>query len=874
MNLPSTAILSFSTNNFYTMTCWESGAGAMWEEGSKMWLINFTVCACGVGNGDATGWNRGGNLNHDHSYLIVRRCRCHNSGGGAVSQWTSNFGDMGMTMLWRCEFIEQTQDYCIRPITGDIEVHESTFAGCTMYVSTPAAWTVTFVNCVFDSPPLPAAAASMTFRAGNVVAAGPFTPWAQCVEVSPAACTINAQCSPDPQETPWRTPTAPAGCSEFRTGFAQPRVASIGGSVCCVDCAFVYITFNGNGAVASITGGSATFEHCAFHTCTASGSGGGIYTASAGVLLINHCCVHTMRTTGSSGEGAFMWTDLSQRYNVNTCDVYWCVTAAQGGAVRAGSHGSSEFSNFTRCRTTSTADYGGGTFYIRYPQYETIHHLLIDGCGAVTARAGAIRQYWSVPSGSQDTHLNSLVFIRGDGSGCVNSWAEVVFLEDCQFISCTYLFSLSLAGRISVSDCTFDWSRGPVTSTVGITVTNCGYALDLQPSLTCFQADPLGATWGCAIAMTCPAASVQETAPETNEESKTASEDETPEETVLETDSESKSESRSESKTASVPETPSASKKESEFASKIASPEASSSPSAVPLPAATALVPDSSQFSLAASSDSQEEAGAGGGGSLLWTIGLAIGCVIVGAAAMAVFCYVIRGPSDRIAGKEEEGKAELDQRRPPAQQSSPPVQEAVAEQEDNDKLESGSDHDSSPAVKEDSSKEDSSKEEPAERRGVNGAPAGWGSSSPREGGSSEVAKPEFEFSGEDAPAPFSGPGAKPAKDDIEIIDGEPVRIVSAIGGRATIAIPFKKQLWARRQIRAHFAPEHAELWLSSDKGTIEPGASEFPFALFFGPTEVVSFETTLIVAFGDFEIHVPIVASTEGARRHRHHRSE
>jgi hypothetical protein len=108
----------------------------------------------------------------------------------------------------------------------------------------------------------------------------------------------------------------------------------------------------------------------------------------------------------------------------------------------------------------------------------------------------------------------------------------------------------------------------------------------------------------------------------------------------------------------------------------------------------------------------------------------------------------------------------------------------------------------------------------------------------------------------------------------EVIQCEPVQIVSAIGGRATIAIPFKKQLWSRRQIRASFRPERAGLWLSADKGTIEPGAREFPFTLHFGPTEAVSFETTLVVSFGDFEMRVPIAASTQEARRRRHHHSE
>jgi hypothetical protein len=109
----------------------------------------------------------------------------------------------------------------------------------------------------------------------------------------------------------------------------------------------------------------------------------------------------------------------------------------------------------------------------------------------------------------------------------------------------------------------------------------------------------------------------------------------------------------------------------------------------------------------------------------------------------------------------------------------------------------------------------------------------------------------------------------------DVIECEEVRVISAVAERTSIVIPFDQKLRARRQFRAHFDPEVDGLWVSADKGSIEPGALEYPFALFFEPKEAGVFETTLIVSLGEFETHVPIVASTQGgARRHRHHRSK
>jgi hypothetical protein len=252
-------------------------------------------------------------------------------------------------------------------------------------------------------------------------------------------------------------------------------------------------------------------------------------------------------------------------------------------------------------------------------------------------------------------------------------------------------------------------------------------------------------------------------------------------------------------------------------------------------------------------------------------IGTVLGIVagfVVGWLVFRVIC-AWRG---RVGGNEEEGKREG-----PAGVSSGGDAVAVPAPPE-DALDSGSGSDGGNAPE----------PEPATELSGSGrgdsSPAAKGEDS--SGGGSSPFAPEAD-SGAGSGKLVAVPPAKPVKAigvggapdgediEIEVIEGECVRIVSTVGGRATVPVPFKKQLWSRRHFRAHFKPEVKGLWLSTEKGSIEPGARECPFALFFGPEEAGSFETTLIVSFGEFETHVPIVASTEGgARRHRHHHAE
>jgi hypothetical protein len=256
-------------------------------------------------------------------------------------------------------------------------------------------------------------------------------------------------------------------------------------------------------------------------------------------------------------------------------------------------------------------------------------------------------------------------------------------------------------------------------------------------------------------------------------------------------------------------------------------------------------------------------------------IGVAIGCLLIGGAAgMALVCILFVKPADRVGGKEEEGKLEV-------KAALPPVLAAPSEPEvKQDALDSGSDHDSSPGpeVGQDRQEEDG----PARVLDSSTAGPKFDTSDgevlarPAQAAQSDSA---FEFQAQ-APATVgkvaqAEPPKAESQEEVEVIECTPIRLVCAVGGRTTISIPFKKQLWARRRIQAQFDPECAGLWVSSAKGWIEPGAVEFPFQLFFSPSEEGEWETTLNVSFGEFEARVPIVATTDsGGKRRRRHRSE
>jgi hypothetical protein len=236
-------------------------------------------------------------------------------------------------------------------------------------------------------------------------------------------------------------------------------------------------------------------------------------------------------------------------------------------------------------------------------------------------------------------------------------------------------------------------------------------------------------------------------------------------------------------------------------------------------PQQTPLATDEgSEVSDAPSPSVDVSAPASGGSSAGWIIGMAVGFPVILAIGVLIGSLFCRGGADRVVEKkeEEEGKNEA-----AGTDAAGPL----------------------PPEKTDS-----------------------------EGGKSPQVEARSNLSGSDSEGGGSSGRGQAADSD----NGEPVQIVSAVGARTTIAVPLKRQLSARCHIEARFEPEVAGLSLSTNKAWIEPGAVEYPFSLFFEPTEEGSFETTLVVSFGEFETQVPILASTgSGAhRRHRAHRPE
>jgi hypothetical protein len=859
-------------------------------------------------------WRRGSHLNRDASFVVIRECATTSGGGDALRQGLSGWANLGVSALWNWQFVDQTTDYCIALAGGEIELIESMIVNCVYFVKAPSPAGLVYVRyCVFDA--LPAAApAAFSLGPGNVVAESSITPFAECADVEFAAeCTIFATCSRPRIETLIPPPDA-VGC-EIRQ-YPPVQVVVVGlAHVCFVECTFAYITSSGHGGVAKMTtSGNMTFIHCAFLTCSSTGYGGALF-AEAGTVVIENCCAQAVRTTDYAGFARFQ---TNAKFKISYLSLHWCEAAQTGGGMTWVAPGLGEFVNFTRCRCRAGGDQGGGAIFIATSLPEVQHHWVIDLCGALTT--GSL--WGAVLVGAQptiDTNLRDMIFIRGDISHCVRSQKDT-YLESCQSIACDAYFSVAVGAEIHVSSSVFDW--GPVPTPEGISLDgDCSIDENLSPAAGDFLIDPLGASFGCSVGLFRPEETLSETLSESNTESGTASPTVTPLSTNTDTPISSV--------TATTRESDQASSVESDLASAEASPTASpaasttispvptvdvnnlqsdgsavsagaggnsnaiasggsvpsaitsggsvpsaitsggSVPSAITSGGSNAVASDGSVLAASvisgviASSDSP----AGGiGKSAIWAIGTIVGTffgLAVGAAVMAWICLCFSKGNDRV-GEDEEGKAELkasavSTSEPVFPQAAGPISEPDVV---SDKLESGSDHDSSPAP--DEKAQELSETEPkmmSEASNISPAPV------------------QFDMSSSEAPLQpvkpeLVKPKEKTVEEKLEVFEGERVRIVSTIGQRATIAIPFPKQIWARRQFEARFEPEQSELWLSANKGWIEPGAREYPFVLYFEPSEAVTLETTLIVSFGEFETRTPIVASTEGGARRRHRHGE
>jgi hypothetical protein len=243
--------------------------------------------------------------------------------------------------------------------------------------------------------------------------------------------------------------------------------------------------------------------------------------------------------------------------------------------------------------------------------------------------------------------------------------------------------------------------------------------------------------------------------------------------------------------------------------------------------------------------------------------------VIAIIAVVLLICRFCCGSGDRVGAKEEEGEAEV--------VSKPEQAPAAAGDSDSGSGQGSPRPLESQGAHELSGQGESSSSGPAEEAVSDTAPAPEAAEQVPE----MLDEPEKGKEGEKKGKGKEGEKRKKkggeeqgeSPEGVQVIECEQVNIASAIGERATMTIPFTGQLWTRGHYRARFEPEVGGLWLSADKGSMEAGAVEFPFALFFEPEEDGSFETTLIVSIGEIEARIPIVASTGGgARRHRHHR--
>jgi hypothetical protein len=244
-------------------------------------------------------------------------------------------------------------------------------------------------------------------------------------------------------------------------------------------------------------------------------------------------------------------------------------------------------------------------------------------------------------------------------------------------------------------------------------------------------------------------------------------------------------------------------------------------------------------------------------------VGVVIGGVVLSAICLLLYFLVIRKKeSDKVGNSADGVKGDGMKRGDEIEADGEPKREDESKAGEANEVDDGehahSGHDDSPAVESDSGSSHEVASDHAEK------------SDEAAGGDDQVAEPAA------GKAPRSRKprkhSAKGDGDDVPVIEQEAVEVICAPGGRVTRRLPLTEVLWARRAYEATFDPQRPELWLSSDKGWCEPGATEFPFELFYQPTDDEEIETTLIVSFGTFKTVTTITAKGEKKKLRRHHR--
>jgi hypothetical protein len=88
-------------------------------------------------------------------------------------------------------------------------------------------------------------------------------------------------------------------------------------------------------------------------------------------------------------------------------------------------------------------------------------------------------------------------------------------------------------------------------------------------------------------------------------------------------------------------------------------------------------------------------------------------------------------------------------------------------------------------------------------------------------------------------------------------------VSAALGGRSEAEVPYAGQLWKAATFTAHFEPPLQEFHLTNTKGTMNAGATTFPFKIIFTPKDPKPVTTLLVVVFDAAEeVAVEIVGNT------------
>ena len=594
--------------------------------------------------------------------------------------------------------------------------------------------------------------------------------------------------------------------------------------------------------------------------CAAGQRGGAIYVDSTSNLALDRTCFYN--NTALEGGGVFI-----ERINliyVTTCSWKECTSKQDGGAifmVRNALTGL-KFNNFSSCASAlleNFLDRGGAVAFFAVGQgHEGIAYDLIDKCenrGKLDDSKGAIRQFWTGPEGG-DTTMSSCVFLDFTDDCVLRLQKGTMALTGCYFIRCTEFFE---GNRPTLTGCRCNQDTLPtglndysgVTPGLNWTERVCSEELS-----GCFYINycsgPPESPWPERTEGETPTESVTETEPETPDESVTETGPETPGESPEPaTPDESPGESPE-------PATPGESPGESpEPATPGESPEESPKPAT---PGETAVPPPP-----AATEAPTTDGGSPSGSSLVPVIAGVVGGIVgLALIGIIIFCILKRrkNSSDRVQNEDDEtneGQAttEMDGTTRPSPADavllpeSDPSDAAVRMPADSEVVPDEPFHPPSDHPSADAFRAPSGPNDPF--------PALSGPSDPFQAQSgasdafiavSDPGTPLQPPAVAAPPPPAEEPEATSPRKKKRRTHRDLLTITVAPGHGSPV--PMNETLWAPRAYTAHFEPRiNSPFMTSSDKGTVEAGAKEMPFKVFFSPVLGKINEAVLVVDLGD-----------------------